>query len=267
MNWLRWHHGTASDPRLGLVASKSGQPVAVVLAVWVTLQEHASQSHDRGSIEDYDYETAAYLLGVDVDAVTVIMGVMRTKGMLSSTRIADWEARQPTREDGSAERARAWRERKKEEANAYERIRTHTNTDKNREDKIREDKNREDTEQVVVVRGSGGKCAPPTATLRQHVGTRLAEDWELPQEWRKWAETERPDLDVTEVARVFLDYWIAKPGKDGRKVRWDSTWRNWVRAQQRKGRQDERVTDIQRRAAINRQLIEAGRRAFESEVG
>lgn len=62
-------------------------------------------------------------------------------------------------------------------------------------------------------------------------GSRLPDDWVLPVEWQQWAEGERPDLEITAVACTFRDYWVAKPGKDGRKADWLATWRNWVRNQ------------------------------------
>ncbi len=62
-------------------------------------------------------------------------------------------------------------------------------------------------------------------------GTALPESWALPDDWKTWAEGERPDIDVEVVACTFRDYWIAKPGKDGRKADWSATWRNWVRNQ------------------------------------
>ena len=62
-------------------------------------------------------------------------------------------------------------------------------------------------------------------------GTALPKDWELPLDWKTWAEGARPDVDVLIVADSFRDYWVAKPGKDGRKADWLATWRNWVRNQ------------------------------------
>ena len=62
-------------------------------------------------------------------------------------------------------------------------------------------------------------------------GTALPKDWTLPDDWKNWAEKERPDVDVATVADSFRDFWIAKPGKDGRKADWQATWRNWVRNQ------------------------------------
>lgn len=62
-------------------------------------------------------------------------------------------------------------------------------------------------------------------------GSALRADWQLPEDWKTWAEEQRPDLDVSAVADAFRDFWVAKPGKDGRKADWQATWRNWIRNQ------------------------------------
>ena len=67
-------------------------------------------------------------------------------------------------------------------------------------------------------------------------GSRLPQDWTLPDEWRQWANKERPELDVQLTAAKFHDFWIAKAGKDGRKLDWAATWRNWVRSQRKETR-------------------------------
>ena len=61
--------------------------------------------------------------------------------------------------------------------------------------------------------------------------TRLPQDWVLPDGWREWAKAERKDLDPIKTAERFRDHWVAKPGKEGRKLDWEATWRNWVRNQ------------------------------------
>ena len=71
--------------------------------------------------------------------------------------------------------------------------------------------------------------APPSAKSAR--GTSLRSDWSLPDDWREWAERERPGLDIELAACSFHDYWVARPGKDGRKSDWLATWRNWVRNQ------------------------------------
>lgn len=59
-------------------------------------------------------------------------------------------------------------------------------------------------------------------------GSRLPDDFPT-SDLITWARAERADVDPkTEVAK-FRDYWLGKPGKDGRKADWPATWRNWIR--------------------------------------
>jgi uncharacterized protein YdaU (DUF1376 family) len=62
-------------------------------------------------------------------------------------------------------------------------------------------------------------------------GSRLPTDWSLPEDWKAWAENERPDLLINKVADSFKDFWISKPGAGGNKLNWEATWRNWIRSQ------------------------------------
>jgi len=59
--------------------------------------------------------------------------------------------------------------------------------------------------------------------------SRLSSDWVLPTEWKDWADNERADLDPIKTAARFRDFWVAKPGREGSKLDWFATWRNWVR--------------------------------------
>lgn len=62
-------------------------------------------------------------------------------------------------------------------------------------------------------------------------GTRLSEDWQLPEDWKNWAIAQRPDLNVLQIAEEFKDYWISKTGQSATKLNWCATWRNWIRRQ------------------------------------
>lgn len=60
--------------------------------------------------------------------------------------------------------------------------------------------------------------------------TRLPENWRPGDDDFKFALGEGltvPDVE-REIAK-FTDYWRGKAGKDGRKLDWSATWRNWVR--------------------------------------
>ena len=64
---------------------------------------------------------------------------------------------------------------------------------------------------------------------KKKLGSRLAQDWILPDDWEYWANKQRPELNAKLVADQFKDYWIAQPGQKGLKLDWEATWRNWVR--------------------------------------
>jgi len=65
--------------------------------------------------------------------------------------------------------------------------------------------------------------------IKAQRGSRLPQDWVLTKSLGEWAQSERPDLNIRQVAEQFKDYWIAQAGQKGVKLDWSATWRNWVR--------------------------------------
>lgn len=61
-------------------------------------------------------------------------------------------------------------------------------------------------------------------------GSRLSIS-ELPDDWRAFVASERPDLDPHFCWQKFHDYWVAVPGQKGVKLDWFATWRNFVRSE------------------------------------
>lgn len=62
-------------------------------------------------------------------------------------------------------------------------------------------------------------------------GCRLPADWTLPDDWLAKSRAKHarfPEAFFRREAERFRNYWIAKPGKDGVKLDWEATWRNWV---------------------------------------
>lgn len=118
MEWLRWYHGAVSDDKWPLIARKSGQTVAVVIAVWAALLECASQAESRGSIDDFDPESIDALMQLPDGATQAVVDAL-SAGMrprIMDGKIANWSKRQPVRErddDKSTERVRQHRERQK----------------------------------------------------------------------------------------------------------------------------------------------------------
>lgn len=117
MNWVRWYHGTATDPKWRLVARKSGQRLTDVIAVWAMVLEAASEASERGTLEGFDPEVAAAALDLDPEAVVAILDAMQGR-VLDGNRLSGWDKRNPKREDDSAERVRRYRERKRRERQA-----------------------------------------------------------------------------------------------------------------------------------------------------
>lgn len=66
-------------------------------------------------------------------------------------------------------------------------------------------------------------------------GSRLPHE-ELPEDWRAFCQSERPDLQPEATFAKFADYWRAQPGAKGRKLDWLATWRNWVREERARPR-------------------------------
>lgn len=61
-------------------------------------------------------------------------------------------------------------------------------------------------------------------------GSRILADWQMPPDWLAWAVAEgMAELAAHREAARFKDYWLGKPGKEGVKLDWQATWRNWVR--------------------------------------
>ena len=68
-----------------------------------------------------------------------------------------------------------------------------------------------------------------TKKEKKQRGSRLANDFVLPREWRDFCIQERKELHPTQTFEKFKDYWIAQAGQKGVKLDWFATWRNWVR--------------------------------------
>ena len=123
-SWFRSWHGAPTDMKWRTIAKRAGVPSGYVTAIVWTLLDRASQADERGSIAGYDAEEIAVALDFEPEQVEAVIAAMRDKGVLDGDTFTGWAKHQPGREDGSAERAKAWREREKTQANAGERTKT-----------------------------------------------------------------------------------------------------------------------------------------------
>lgn len=84
--------------------------------------------------------------------------------------------------------------------------------------------------QNLLVPAADGTKTPKPKT--KTIGTRLPDDWRIPEDWIAIGMAVHPDWSRAGVIREslsFRDYWTAKSGKDATKVRWLATWRLWIR--------------------------------------
>jgi len=142
--WLRLWHDMPTDPKWRTIAKASGQRIGDVMAVYCHMLVCASNATERGRTQSFCSEDVANALDIETEQVDRIIDAMQGR-VLDDDRLMGWEKRQVAREDGAAERAKAWREAKKQaktpEPNATERNRTQTERDRT-PDKIREEKNK-----------------------------------------------------------------------------------------------------------------------------
>jgi hypothetical protein len=163
--------------------------------------------------------------------VTAIIDARQGR-FIEGNLIINWEKRQPKREDGAAERAKAWRERKRTQTNASERPDTDTDTDKNREE----------------IKKDTPLNPPATKKVKRHANTGrslsevIADNQGVPPaEWGEWAnqefgwDSERVSAEWNEFGP---DFWLTdnclKYG-GGRKLDWFATWRNHCRKASKRG--------------------------------
>ncbi|MBE6441291.1 MAG: hypothetical protein E7022_03025 [Desulfovibrio desulfuricans] len=222
MAWFRWHEGTATDPKFHVVARKSGQPVAFVVAVWAMLLERASAAKERGHIEGFDCESADVMLGMPDGAACAIVEAMQAKGLIDDECVCKWNERQPKREDESAaERKRESRARKRtEESECHVVSRNvthgHDDTENVTHGHARVDKSREE----INTGGEGVICAP--ARVAGSVPENPAEDTPAVPATPK--RTDCPSKGHPQW-RAFLSCWDVYPVQQ----RQEEAWREWMR--------------------------------------
>lgn len=204
-DWIKVQHVTADKPEVYAMAALLGVTPEDVLGrlirVWVWADQQSLNGH------------ALSVTDVTLDAVS------RRDGFATAMRKVGWLHG----ENGSVSFPNFDRhngQTSKKRALATERKVTQRSRSERDKSVTREEKRRvsvsKDTESASPLRGS-----------------RLPPDWQPSEELKADASKERPDLHLPTTIASFRDYWVAKPGKDGRKLDWDATFRNWVRNERR----------------------------------
>ncbi|WP_440110283.1 hypothetical protein [Acidovorax sp. BL-A-41-H1] len=204
-DWIKMRANLLTHPKVVRMSSAFNadrvRTVGGLYAVWCLFDMHS----EDGLLEGYTPQALDDLAGLPG-----ISAAMLSVGWLVQSDLGLQTPEFETHNGQSAKRRAQETERKRNDRKL-----SASGADEMR---IREEKRREE----VI------DTAPSPKSPR---GTALPADWTLPDDWKTWAVNERPDVDVVTVAESFRDFWIAKPGKDGRKTDWQATWRNWVRNQ------------------------------------
>jgi hypothetical protein len=69
---------------------------------------------------------------------------------------------------------------------------------------------------------------PPKGGVSRKRASRIREDFEVTPEMRLWASNKAPNTDLGLETEKFINFWVAKSGKDATKLDWVATWRNWI---------------------------------------
>jgi hypothetical protein len=110
MDWFRMQNGVSQDPRLAVVARRSGLSRAEVLALWLTLYDHASRNRPRGSLDGLGADEMATLLDADLQKISIALDAFYDRGMITTgNHLAEWARVQRL----STERVRASRARRR----------------------------------------------------------------------------------------------------------------------------------------------------------
>lgn len=113
MEWYRAYHGMPYDPKLKVVAKRSGQSMAFVVAVWACVLDAASQHDPRGTI-DIDPEEIAVFQDMELEVVEAILEALKSKNLIDEdNHLTNWHKRQHTT---STERSQKRRAKKKGDA-------------------------------------------------------------------------------------------------------------------------------------------------------
>lgn len=236
--WLRLYSDMPNDPKFRTISKVCGHPITWVLSVYIHLLVIASNASERGRTENLSDEDIASALDLEAQHVTEIIAAMQGR-VLDGDRVSGWDKRQPKREDNSAERGRAYRAAKKNEA---EQMRTQANAAEQKKplDKTRRDKKREGESVPVGTPAPAGALTPFT------------------EEHRKFIVDERPDLVNPE--RVFANFCDRKTPRQ----RTMANWRIWVRNEHASSdKQPPSVTDPDSRAAVEAEAKAKGLPAWD----
>ena len=237
-HWVRLWDDMPTDPKWRVVARRSGRSIAEVIAVFnfMMLNAGANATERNGTLTNFDDEDVAAALDIDACHVTSIREAMQGK-TLDGDRLTGWERRQPKREDGAAERAKAWREKKKLETDGCEQPTERKRTQANAEERPEQIQSRADTEELSSLRSDSAQAPLPAPEKPKKIKKTYPE--EFSRFYAAYPRKTGPDAaqvafnravlkggSPEEIIHGALQYAAEKAGTETQFVKQPSTWLN-----------------------------------------
>lgn len=211
--WFRMYAEFASDAKVQMMSEAMQRRLVMVFCmrcsdVTVTLSD----------------DEIAFQMRITAEELAETKAIFLRKGFIDqSWNVLNWEKRQFA-SDSSAARTRAYRGRQRDKS-----VTSHV-TERDAPEQNRTDTEQKREEQAAPVADAAPLPASATPiTSRSPTGSRLPSDWQPSTDLVAWALENGNGIDVAREAEKFRDFWTAKAGKDGRKLDWPATWRNWIR--------------------------------------
>lgn len=141
--WLRLWHDMPNDPKWRTISRISGQPITLVISLYVHLLVDASRNVTRGHL-DVTPEDLASALDVTEEDISAVLSAMQGR-VIEGSKLSGWEGRQVKREDdgnpetGTKSAAQRKREQRQREKEARENGQCHDESRNVTLDKIREE--------------------------------------------------------------------------------------------------------------------------------
>jgi hydroxylamine reductase (hybrid-cluster protein) len=225
--WLRLWHDMPNDPKWRTISRASKQSIPAVVAVYLhVLVDASANANERGRTQSINCEDIASALDIDAEQVESILIAMQGR-VLDENHVTGWDRRQPVKEDGAAERARLWREKKRKEKEETERNRTQPNATELQDKDKDKDKDKEESKTIVAsVKPDRAKTITAKGLVAMGVPEQIAKDW-LAIRKQKRAPLTETALDAvrreSEIAGLSLADAIrvsAERGWQGFKAEW-----------------------------------------------
>jgi len=101
-DWWRAYHGLPQHAKWRSVALTANVPVSVVFHIVVCLLDHASRAQPRGSIASFRAFDCAGVVNVPKEDIVRVLEVLKAVHWIKDDMLAEWDDRQPQREDDYA---------------------------------------------------------------------------------------------------------------------------------------------------------------------